>query len=62
MNIKNLAPLIATVCNLLLLYVVYFLARITYLLVNYSYFSQNLSCHGMARRQRLITLCAAGFI
>ena len=43
MNIKNLAPLIATVCNLLLLYVVYFLARITYLLVNYSYFSQNLS-------------------
>ena len=38
-----LSPLAATVCNLLLLYVVYFLARITYLLVNYSYFSQNLS-------------------
>ncbi len=38
-----LSPLAATVCNLLLLYVVYFVARITYLLVNYSYFSQNLS-------------------
>ena len=38
-----LSPLAATVCNLLLLYVVYFVARISYLLVNYSYFSQNLS-------------------
>ena len=38
-----LSPLAATVCNLLLLYVVYFVARVVYLLVNYSCFSQNLS-------------------
>ena len=38
-----LFPLGAVVCNLLLAYVVYFLARIIYFLVNYSYFSQGLS-------------------
>lgn len=43
LHLGLLSPLVATVCNLLLLYVVYFVARITYLLVNYSYFSQNLS-------------------
>ena len=38
-----IAPLAATICNLLMVYVVYALARIVYLLVNYSYFSQGLS-------------------
>ena len=38
-----LSPLVATICNLLLLYVVYFVARMAYLLVNYSYFAPNLS-------------------
>jgi len=38
-----LAPLAATCCNLLLAYAVYFLARVVYLLVNYSYFSQGLT-------------------
>ena len=38
-----LSPLAATLCNLLLLYVVYFLARVIYLLVNYSYFAQGLT-------------------
>ena len=37
------SPLVATLYNLLLLYVVYFLARVAYLLVNYSYFQQGLS-------------------
>ena len=46
MNIRRfplLAPLAATISNMLILYVVYFLARIVYLLVNYSYFSQGLT-------------------
>ncbi len=46
MNIRRiplLAPLAATLCNLLMVYVVYFLARVVYLLVNYSYFSQGLT-------------------
>ena len=38
-----LSPLAATLYNLLLLYVVYFVARIIYLLVNYSYFAQGLT-------------------
>ncbi len=38
-----LSPLAATLYNLLLLYVVYFVARIIYLLVNYSYFEQGLT-------------------
>ena len=38
-----LSPLAATLFNLLLLYVVYFVARIIYLLVNYSYFEQGLT-------------------
>ena len=38
-----LSPLAATLFNLLLLYVVYFVARIIYLLVNYSYFAQGLT-------------------
>ena len=37
------APLAATLCNLLLVCVAYFLARIVYLLVNYGYFSQGLT-------------------
>ena len=38
-----LRPLAATICNLLMIYVVYFLARIIYLLVNFSYFEQGLT-------------------
>ena len=38
-----LSPLGVTLCNLLIAYVVYFLARLIYFLENYSYFSQNLS-------------------
>ena len=38
-----LAPLAATICNLLMLYVVYFVARMVYLFVNYSYFEQGLT-------------------
>ena len=43
MNIKNLAPLTVTLYNLLIAYVVYFIARVTYLLVNYNYFKQGLT-------------------
>ena len=38
-----LSPLTATLCNLGIAYVLYFLARIIYLLVNYSYFEQGLT-------------------
>lgn len=38
-----LAPLTAMLCNLVIAYILYFLARIIYLLVNYSYFEQGLS-------------------
>ena len=38
-----LAPLTAILCNLGIAYILYFLARIIYLLVNYSYFEQGLS-------------------
>ena len=38
-----LAPLAAMLCNLGIAYILYFLARIIYLLVNYSYFEQGLS-------------------
>ena len=38
-----LAPLTAMLCNLGIAYILYFLARIIYLLVNYSYFGQDLS-------------------
>ena len=38
-----LSPIAAVLFNLLLAYVVYFMARIVYLLENWSYFSQNLS-------------------
>ena len=46
MNTKRfryLAPLTAMLCNLGIAYILYFLARIIYLLVNYSYFEQGLS-------------------
>ena len=42
-KIELLAPIGATLVNLLLLYVVYFIARMVYLLENWSYFSQNLN-------------------
>ena len=38
-----LAPLTAILCNMGIAYILYFLARIIYLLVNYSYFGQGLS-------------------
>ena len=38
-----LTPLAVIVCNLLLAYAVYFLARIIYLAINYSYFYQDLT-------------------
>ena len=38
-----LSPLVATLCNLLIAYAVYFLARMAYFLENYSFFSQGLS-------------------
>lgn len=38
-----LVPMAVLLCNLAIVYVVYFLARIVYLLVNYSYFEQSLS-------------------
>ena len=38
-----LSPLAAVLCNLGIAYVLYFLARVTYLLVNYSYFGQGLT-------------------
>ena len=37
------APLFALLLNLLLVYVVYFIARVAYLLDNWSYFSESLS-------------------
>ena len=42
-EMRLLSPLGVTLCNLLMAYVVYFIARIVYLLENWSYFSQNLS-------------------
>ena len=38
-----LSPLATTICNLLMAYVLYFAARIIYLMVNYSYFAQGLT-------------------
>ena len=38
-----LSPLAATCCNLLLAYALYFIARIAYLLENWSYFSSGLT-------------------
>ena len=46
MNTRRLglfAPMAATLCNLLLAYATYMLARIIYLLANYRYFSQGLT-------------------
>lgn len=46
MNFRRLglsAPLAATIFNLMMVYVVYFIARIVYLLINYSYFEQGLT-------------------
>ena len=42
-RIGMLAPLGATICNLLMAYVVYFLARVAFLMVNYSYFEEGLT-------------------
>ena len=41
--VSNLSPLVATLVNLLLAYVVYFVARMAYLLDNWSYFSDSLT-------------------
>ena len=42
-RLRLLAPLGATICNLLMLYLVYFLSRVVYLVVNYSFFGQDLT-------------------
>lgn len=42
-RLRLLAPLGATICNLLMAYVVYFLARVAYLTVNYNFFGQDLT-------------------
>ena len=42
-RLRLLAPLATTLYNLLLAYVLYFIARITFLLENWSYFSSNLT-------------------
>jgi phosphoglycerol transferase MdoB-like AlkP superfamily enzyme len=42
-RLRLLAPLATTLYNLLLAYVLYFIARITFLLENWSYFSTNLT-------------------
>ena len=42
-KMRYLSPLSALLCNLLTAYAVYFVARIAYLLENWSFFSQNLS-------------------
>ena len=42
-KIGLLSPIVATLLNLLIAYVVYFIARVSYLFENWSYFSQNLS-------------------
>ena len=42
-----LSALVALLCNLAIAYVLYFLARMVYLLVNYSYFEQGLSLSSM---------------
>ena len=42
------SPLAATIYNLLMVYVTYFLARIVYLAVNYSYFEQGLTLGHLA--------------
>ena len=44
---SRFAPLLALVLNLLMAYVVYFLARVVYLLENYSIFSQGLDTQDM---------------
>ena len=38
-----LTPLATTIYNLMLVYVVYFLARVLYLLLNYSYFAVDMT-------------------
>ena len=38
-----LAPLVTVLYNLLIAYFIYFIARITYLLVNYHFFSNHLT-------------------
>ena len=44
---SRFAPLVALVCNLFMAYVVYLIARVAYLLENYSIFEQGLNWQGM---------------
>jgi phosphoglycerol transferase MdoB-like AlkP superfamily enzyme len=44
---SRFAPLVAVVCNLLMAYVLYFVARVVYLLENYSIFKQGLDTSGI---------------
>ena len=47
-----LSPVVALLCNLAIAYVLYFLARLVYLLVNYSYFEQGLSFSSLTEMLR----------
>lgn len=53
---KMIAPTIALVGNLVLAYIVYFVARIAYLLENYAFFSEGLSF------EHLLTLFGGGLV
>lgn len=44
---SHFGPLVAVVCNLLMAYVVYSIARVAYLLENYSIFKQGLDTNGL---------------
>lgn len=56
-NIKHyLAPFFALLLNILIVFVVYFIARVAFLLENYSYFSNHLSLSHFA------SLCWGGYI
>ena len=55
-RLRLLAPLSTTLYNLLLLFVVYQLARVVYLLVNYSYFEQGLTT------SHLLEMLAGGLV
>ena len=46
------SPLLALLCNLAIAYIVYFVCRIVFLLVNYSYFSDNLSASHLTEMLR----------
>ena len=44
---SHAGPLVAVILNLLMAYCIYFIARVAYLLENYSFFKQGLDWQGM---------------